>query len=597
MSMPNATTTQPIDHASALGVIRRGVQTTPMLLIGLRVTAFIGLAFAVGQIALPIIIQLAIDRGGLAAGDVQIGVVWWLVAAGVSTLLLTELLGVLAKRRLIRQAEHSLRALRTMAFDHIHRMSLSVHNEQATGVLISRVTADVDVLSRFADWGMFAWLVQPLIVVGVFVTMAVYSWQLALLGLVLFLPVIPAMRWVRGGMERAHANRQEAIGDLLGAYSETLSGAAVVRAYNAQPRMHDQLTSLSQRRYRAGLRANLYMSGVFVIGDLLVGVMMAAQLIVGVVWREELGLTAGALVAILFLNTMLQSPVAELGETINQAQQAVAGWRNVLGVLEQPIEDLEPDHGASLPPGPLSIAAHDVDFDYGDGVPVLRQVSIEIPAGSTVAVVGQTGSGKSTFAALLCRLADPTGGRIDLGGTDLRSVSGDSRHDSVRMVPQDGFLFDATVGENIANGREGATPADIEAAIALLGLQPWVDGLTDGLDTPVGERGSLLSVGERQLVSFVRASVADPGLLILDEATSSVDPQADRMLTQALDKLAKGRTVVSIAHRLATAESADTVLVFDGGKIVESGPHAQLLELGGVYADLHAAWAAGRIEP
>jgi len=584
-----------IEQASSLGVIRRGIQTTPTLLSGLPVTGLIGLSYAIGRIATPIVIQQAIDRGGLARGDVQMPLVWQLVAIGVGVLLLTELLGIVAKRRLIRRAELSLRNLRTMAFDHVHRLSLAVHNEQATGVLISRVTADVDVLTRFADWGMFTWLVQPIVVLGIFVAMATYSWPLALLGFVLFMPVVPAMRWVRSGMETAHAERQEAIGDLLGAYSETLSGAAVVRTYGAQPRMRRRLLGLSSRRYRAGVRANLYMSGVFVIGDLLVAVMMATQLIVGIVWRDQLGLTAGGLVAILFLNTMLQSPVGELGETINQAQQAVAGWRNVLGVLERPVENLDPEDGVELPDEPLAVHATNLSFDYGDGVPVLRDVSVVITPGATIAIVGETGSGKSTFARLLCRLADPTSGHVQLGGVDLRSVAADARHESVRMVPQDGFLFDATVGENIAAGRSGATEAEIHAAIDLLGLRPWVEGLPDGLDTPVGERGSLLSVGERQLVSFVRASLANPGLLILDEATSSVDPQADRMLTAALARLAEGRTVVSIAHRLATAEAADVVLVFDDGEIVETGTHTDLLALDGVYTRLHRAWSEGRV--
>jgi ATP-binding cassette subfamily B protein len=577
---------------TALSVIRRGLKTTPELLQGLAATALIGVAVAAGQISVPIVIQLALDRGGLTSGDVDTSTVVKLVLFGLAVLIATEILALIAKRRMIARAEASLRRLRVMGFDHVHRQTLAVHNEQATGIMISRVTSDVDSLSRFTDWGLFVWIVQPIVVVGVFIAMAVYSWQLALLALFAFAPVFIAMRWVRKRMALAHDERRTAIGDLLGAFSEALSGAEVVRAYNAQHRTQTRLDQVSETRYRKGLRANFYMSGVYVVGDIVGAVMLALVLLVGVTQREALDLSSGSLVAILFLITLLLSPIAELGETINNAQEAVAGWRKILDLLDQPIEDLDPPSGATLPEGPLAFGASKVNFDYGDGVPILRDVSVMIPAGVRVAIVGETGSGKSTFARLLCRLADPIDGVVSIGGLDLREVSGTSRQSAVRMVPQDGFLFDTTIRENIAFGRNGAEDDDIDRAIELLNLGAWVDGLPLGLETPVGERGSSLSVGERQLVSFARAAVADPGILILDEATSSVDPQTDLQLTRALDRLADGRTIVSIAHRLSTAESADIVLVFHAGELVEQGSHDDLVGLGGRYADLFAAWAA-----
>jgi len=213
-----------------------------------------------------------------------------------------------------------------------------------------------------------------------------------------------------------------------------------------------------------------------------------------------------------------------------------------------------------------------------------------LDAGSSVAVVGETGSGKTTFAMLLARLADPTAGQVMLGGVDLRMVSADDRRRSVRMVPQDGFLFDTTVGANIRFGRRDSTEADVQAAVDELGLCTWVAGLPAGLDTRVGERGSSLSVGERQLVALLRAQLADPGLLILDEATSAVDPDTEQTLERALEHLAEGRTTVSVAHRLSTAERSDLVLVFDRGRIVENGSHAELAEAGGTYAALYESW-------
>lgn len=575
---------------TALQVLRRGVKVTPVISQGLGVTFLIGVAYAIGQIAAPIAIQLAIDRGGLAAGDVDMGIVGLLVVLALIVVVITQGFGLFARRRLVRRAEAALRELRTLAFNQVHRLSLADHNEQATGIFISRVTSDVDSVSRFVEWGLFAWLVQPAVIVGVLVTIAVYSWQLALVVLCGFIPVFFIMRWTRERMGLAHSARRTATGEVIAAFTEALAGAEVVRAYGAQDRTRRRLGRASEERYRTGLRANLYMSSVFVVGDLVGALMMVSVLTVGVTQRDALGLSAGELVAVLFLTTLLLSPINELGETLNEGQQAVAGWRKILDLLDRHVEELDPEDGLDIPAGAVGIAATNLSFAYRGGDPVIHDVTVSIEAGSRVAVVGETGSGKSTFAKLLCRLADPTAGSIELSGVDLREMSSDARHRGVRLVPQDGFLFDATIRENISFGHPGAGDAEVEHAVDLLGLRSWIDSLTVGLETPVGERGSSLSVGERQLVSFARAAVADPGLLILDEATSSVDPQTDLMLTRALDRLAVGRTVLSVAHRLSTAEAADKVLVFDAGHIIEQGSHDELVAAGGRYATLYAAW-------
>lgn len=585
--------TMPIsEDASTLAVIRRGLQVTPEITDGIGLSALLGIALAAGRIAVPVVIQQAIDRGGLSSGDVNVDVVVQLGLLGIAAVLISESVGIIVMRRLIIRAEAALCRLRVIAFDHVHKMSLQDHNEKSTGVLVSRVTSDVDALTRFADWGLFTWLSQPIVVLGIFVAMGFYSWPLAILGAVCFLPVVWALRWVRERMTAAHDARRSAVGDLLGAFTETINGAEVIRAYRAEDVMSDRLEAVSEHRYRSGIRANIYMSGVYVVGDIFSTVMMMVLLIVGVTQRSALGLTAGELIAILSLAALVQSPVAELGESINNAQQAVAGWRKVLGLLDHPIEVVEPSVGETLPDGALSVGTTALSFAYHDGGRVLREVTVDIPAGARVAVVGATGSGKSTFARMLCRLADPQSGTVQIGGLALDRVSADSRRRSIRFVPQDGFLFDTTIRENIRNGRVGATDHDVDAAVELLGLGSWVSGLANGIDTEVGERGALLSVGERQLVSFARAAVADPGLLILDEATSSVDPQTDIQLTRAIEQLSTGRTVISIAHRLSTAEAADVVLVFDDGELVEQGPHGALVTEGGVYARLHEAWTS-----
>jgi len=329
---------------------------------------------------------------------------------------------------------------------------------------------------------------------------------------------------------------------------------------------------------------------LFVVGDLFGAVAVCAVIGLGVWQGEAWGLEAGSLVACVFLANLLLDPLSELGETLDQTQTAIAGWRKVLDLLDVPVEVQDPVPGVDLPVGALAVEAEHLGFAYRGGPPVLHDVSVALPAGASVAIVGETGSGKTTFAMLLCRLADPTEGRIVVGGVPLTEVSGPSRHASVRMVPQDGFLFDATIRENVRFGRAGATDDDIAAAFRRLELEWWVDKLPDGLDTAVGERGDNLSVGERQLVALARAQLADPGLLILDEATSAVDPETDKALGLALDRLTEGRTTVSIAHRLATAENADLVLVFDRGRLVEQGSHPELVAAGGIYRRLHQAW-------
>lgn len=317
---------------------------------------------------------------------------------------------------------------------------------------------------------------------------------------------------------------------------------------------------------------------------------MAAVLFVGVIYGPGWGMSAGEVVAFMFLVSLFLQPLGEMAETFDQTQTAIAAWRKVLGVLDIPVEVIEPDPGVELPQGSLSVVTEDLRFAYREGGLVLKGIDVDVYAGGRVAIVGETGCGKTTFAKMICRLADPAEGRILIGGVDLRDVATESRRRAIRMVPQDGFLFDTSIRENVRYGREGATDEDIDAAFESLGLTQWVQRRPLGLETQVGERGESLSVGERQLVALVRAQIADPGLLILDEATSAVDPETEAALTQALERLSQGRTTLAIAHRLSTAEGADYVLVFDRGEIVERGNHRELVAAGGIYASLYRSW-------
>jgi len=286
-------------------------------------------------------------------------------------------------------------------------------------------------------------------------------------------------------------------------------------------------------------------------------------------------------------------PVMQATEILNELQNAVAGWRRVIGVIGTTADVADPgDNGVELPRGPVRVDLDRVTFAYPGGPPALRELTVTIEPGTRVAVVGATGSGKSTLAKLLCRLVDPTEGVVLLDGIDISRVRFSSLRRRVVLVPQEGFLFDASLEANLAFAVPGATRADVVDVVHRLGLGDWVDSLALGLDTPVGQRGESLSVGERQLVALARAALADPDLLLLDEATSAVDPLTEVRLQRAVEELTRGRTSVAIAHRLSTAEAADDILVVDRGEVVERGRHTDLVAAGGTYARLYASWVA-----
>jgi ATP-binding cassette subfamily B protein len=535
-------------------------------------------------------VQQVLDRGVLGPAGYRADVVWGLSAVAIAVVVVVMVASRATYIRLVRTAEAVLLGSRVRAFEHIHRLSLAEHTGSRKGVLVSRVTSDVEQLAAFAQWGALAWVINSAVIVGTLVVMAVYSWQLTLVVIGVHLPLIPFLRWVQRRQFLAYARVRDRVAETLGHTSEAVSGAAVIKAYDYTETMRQRLDESVDQQYRASVRAHVWFTCMLPAVDLVSSISLAAAIGVGVWWAGDLGLAVGELVAFIFLVNLLLNPISELGEVLDRTQTALAAWWKVMAVEDIPVEIVEPDPGEELPPGPLSVALEHVDFSYRSGGRVLHDLNLVIPAEANVAVVGETGSGKTTFARLVARFADPTGGIVRVGGIDTRRISPESRHRGIRMVPQDGFLFDTTIEANIRYGRPGATRDDVERAIELLGLGWWVDGSADGLDTVVGERGGRLSVGERQLVALARAQVADPGLLLLDEATSAIDPETEDALADALARLAVGRTMISIAHRLSTAERADLVLVFANGRLVEQGPHAELVSRGGAYATLHESW-------
>ncbi|WP_432898958.1 ABC transporter ATP-binding protein [Micromonospora matsumotoense] len=572
--------------------LRRGLALSPELRTGLAGTIALALFYMVGRVAVPVAVQRGIDQGIAVPGGPDLGVIVTVVTATAAVLVATTACGYLMMRRLFTVSETALANVRTRAFRHVHDLSMLHQQSERRGSLVSRVTSDVDQITQFLQWGGVILLVNLGQLAVTTAVMLAYSWQLTLVVLVAFAPAVLMIRLLQRRLAGAYGVVRQRMGTLLGTIAESVVGAPVIRAYGVSGRTARRLdTAIEGQRVaqQRAIRISIMGSSV---GELAAGVALAGVVVVGVSLGADRTLSVGQLTAFLFLVTLFIQPVQIATEVLNEAQNAIAGWRRVLDVLDIAPDVADPgEQGRELPAGPLDIRFAGVTFAYPGGPPVLHGVTLDIAAKSRVAVVGETGSGKTTFAKLLTRLMDPTEGRVLLSGVPLDEVRFDSLRSRVVMVPQDGFLFDATVGDNVRFARPELTDAQLTTAFTELGLADWLDGLPAGLATPVGERGEALSVGERQLVALARAYVADPDLLVLDEATSAVDPATEVRLQRTLDAVTRGRTTLAIAHRLSTAQAADEVVVVDRGRIVQRGPHEELLrDPDSVYALLFASW-------
>ncbi len=575
---------------AAMAVLRRGLKVSPELRSGAVITVLMALIVASGSLAIPILIQQILDKGLAGTEGLDSGFIYSSCIIALVLIVLVIIIQRATYNRLVKIAETTILELRIRVFAHLQRLSLADHLEARKGILTARVTSDIETLSQFAQWGAIAWVVDSVIILGTLTVMAIYSWQLTIVVIAIYIPIIPILKAIQRQQFLKYREVRDAVSETMGQVSEAVTAAPVIRSYGYQETVRTKLETANQTQFKRQIKAHKYFALLAPVMDTFSAMTIAGIVVVGSLFGPEMGLSSGEMIAFVFLTTVLIAPIWELGEVLDQTQTALAGWWKVLSVLDIPFEVEEPSNGKDLPHGALTIDVNDLSFHYRTGGTVLENINCSIPAGINVAVVGATGSGKTTFVKLLARLADPSEGSILIGGIPLHEANTESRHQSIQMVPQDGFLFNETITDNVAFARPGASLNDVEQAFDALGLRWWIETLPEGIHTHVGPRGERLSVGERQLVALARAQLANPGLLILDEATSAVDPETEVALVSALDRLSEGRTTISVAHRLSTAERADFILVFDDGAIVESGHHSELVHQQGIYASLFDSW-------
>ena len=610
--------TETTTDETALQTVRRGLALAPEALRGVWITLLLAVIATAGKVVVPIAVQSILDEGIIAPEIPDVGYVAGAAGLAALVLLTTAVSNILMNRRLFRMAETALATLRKRAFRHIHDLSLLTQGTEQRGALVSRVTSDVDTISQFMSFGGIMLVVMSMQLVLATAVMVFYSWPLALVVWICYVPILLIMASLQRRIRARFQTVRAEVGRMLGTVSEALVGSATVRAYGIAGRTRSQQFDRIRSVRDAQFSVLKPQSASFFLSETADGLATAVVIVVGILLGTgALGLdlpggdlTAGGVIAFVFLVSLFSQPVRMGIEMLSEAQNAIAGWRRVLGVLDTPADvsdpagGLDPHTGNRLDPAPgvtplpeglLDIEVTDLRYSYPTGPEVLHGLTVSLPARSRVAIVGETGSGKTTFAKLLTRMMDPASGQILIGGVPLHLIPYSSLRARVVMVPQEGFLFDTSVAGNLLYGKPDATIDQMQRALDELGLGDWIADLPSGLDTPVGQRGESLSAGERQLVALARAYLVDPDVIVLDEATSAVDPAADVRLQQASDGLARGRTTITIAHRLSTAERADQIMVLDDGDLVEHGTHAELVDLeDGIYAGLHRSWIAHR---
>ncbi|MFI0242399.1 ABC transporter ATP-binding protein [Streptomyces sp. NPDC016845] len=543
----------------------------------------------------PLIVAYAIDRAVPAFRDHDYGP---LIAVGAG-FLLTACCSAAFQYAYIqfsaRVSQNVLLDLRDRIFRHAQALSVDFHDRYTSGRVISRATTDVESLRELLSEGLQELVNVVLAALYITATLLWLDLGIGAVAALSFIPLSVLIRSYRRRAARAYGERSSAIAAVIVKFVETMNGIRPVRAFRREQANDDHFAVLNHRHERSNGTALLEMAR-YVIGSRLLANTAVAGMVLWGAYRVAGGtLALGVLAAAVLYIRRLYDPIDRLAMFLNSYESAAASLKKIAGLLEQTPSVPEPESPGSLPapregrPG-REVRFDDVSFGYRTGGEVLPRFDLLLPAGQTVAVVGSTGAGKSTLAKLLARFYDPSHGQVLLDGVDLRDLSHAELRRGVVMVTQEAFLFSGTVAENIAIGRPEASRAEIEQAAKAIGAHDFITALPDGYDTDVRKRGGRISAGQRQLVAFARALLADPAVLILDEATSSLDIPGERAVQRAMHTVLHGRTAVVIAHRLSTVEIADRVLVMEDGAVVEDGPPAELIEGTGRFADLHRAW-------
>ena len=533
----------------------------------------------------PLLTQIGIDHGVLPR---QFGVLFVVGMVFLGAVVLQVLTGYARTAFTGRLGERLLYELRVRVFSHLQRLSLNFYTEEKAGVLMTRMTSDIETLTVLFQEGLVNIAVQSLTLVVITVILFVYNPLLASVTVIVVIPVTFVLSlWFRRRSDVGYTRVRDKIAAVLSDLQENLSGIRIITAHNRHKRntvIHRDIVGDHEDANLDTARVNTaygsLTEGVGIIGQ-------AFMLLVGG-WLVVNGdLTVGELTAFSLYLVMFFAPIQAIVQLYNAYQQGQASIKKLRGFLEESPSVPEAEDAPDLATIEGSIALEDVSFGYADDAPVLHNISLEIPPGESLAVVGPTGAGKSTIAKLIVRFYDPQSGRVRIDGQDVREVSLESLRRQLGVVPQEPFLFNGSIGENVAFSRPDATEEEIWEACRTVGLDTMVSRLPDGLDTPCHERGVSLSSGERQLLALARAFLAQPRVLVLDEATSNLDSNSEKKIEEALDAVLKGRTAIIIAHRLTTAMRADRIAVIQDGRITEIGPHAELIAKGGHYAAMH----------